>query len=114
MQQFGLSSEQILMRDTIRNLAQKYFEPNAELADRKYNPPIENIKTLAKHNYTGISIPEQYGGAELGLLELVLVGEQIARSCANTAMLFSCTDGAPTRAITRLGSAAQKNNICRA
>ncbi len=109
MQQFGLSSEQILMRDTVRTLAQRYFEPNAALADRKYSPPIENIKTLAEHQYTGISIPEQYGGTELGLLELVLVGEQIARSCANTAMLFSCTDGAATRAITRLGNAAQKN-----
>lgn len=109
MQQFGLSSEQILMCDTIRSLAQQYFEPNAALADRKYSPPIENIKTLAEHQYTGISIPEQYGGTELGLLDLVLVGEQIARSCANTAMLFSCTDGAATRAITRLGSPAQKD-----
>lgn len=109
MQQFGLSSEQILMCDTVRSLAQQYFEPNAALADRKYSPPIENIKTLAEHQYTGISIPEQYGGTELGLLDLVLVGEQIARSCANTAMLFSCTDGAATRALTRLGSPAQKD-----
>ncbi len=109
MQQFGLSSEQILMCDTVRDLAQQYFEPNAALADRKYSPPIENIRTLAKHQYTGISIPEQYGGTELGLLDLVLVGEQIARSCANTAMLFSCTDGAATRAITRLGNAEQKD-----
>ena len=40
----------------------------------------------------------------MGLLENVLVTEQIARACANTAMLFSCTDGATPRAILGLGS----------
>lgn len=108
MQSFGLSPEQILMRDTVRDLAHAHFEPKAAQADRSRTPPIENLKLLAEHEYTGISIPQQYGGVELGLLDLVLVEEQIARSCANTAMLFSCTDGAATRALTRLGSPEQK------
>lgn len=108
MRPFGFSPEQILMRETVRGLAEKYFEPNAAHADRTYSPPVENMKILADHQYTGISIPEHYGGAGLGLLDLVLVSEQIARSCANTAILFSCTDGATTRAITRLGSTEQK------
>jgi butyryl-CoA dehydrogenase len=53
-------------------------------------------------------MPAEYGGSELGLLENVLVVEQIARYCANTAMLFSCTDGATPRAILGVGSEEQK------
>ncbi|CAM4030148.1 acyl-CoA dehydrogenase family protein [Bordetella tumulicola] len=99
-----LTDEQRLIRDTVRALAQKQFAPVAARADKEYRPPVENLKVLAEHGYTGIFLPERYGGAGLGLLETVLVVEQLARSCANTAMLFSCTDGATPRAILQIGS----------
>ncbi|MES2535027.1 MAG: acyl-CoA dehydrogenase family protein [Pseudomonadota bacterium] len=108
MQDFGLTEEQRLIRDTVRTLAREHFAPNAAAADRDRKPPIENIKVLAKHGYSGVFLPEQYGGSGLGLLETVLVVEQLARSCANTAMLFSCTDGATPRALMHLGTDEQK------
>ncbi|MBO1114079.1 acyl-CoA dehydrogenase family protein [Bordetella petrii] len=103
-----LTEEQRLIRDTVRALAQKQFAPGAAAADKEYRPPVENLKVLAEHGYTGIFLPEAYGGAGLGLLETVLVVEQLARSCANTAMLYSCTDGATPRAILQIGSEAAR------
>lgn len=108
MQDLGLTEEQRLIRDNVRALARERFAPNAAHADKKYRPPVENMKVLAEHGYTGLFMPDEYGGAGLGLLENVLVVEQIARACANTAMLFSCTDGATPRAILGVGSEAQK------
>ena len=108
MQDLGLSQEQRLIRDNVRELAREQFAPGAAAADKQYKPPIENVKVLSKHGYTGMFMPAEYGGSELGLLENVLVVEQIARYCANTAMLFSCTDGATPRAILGVGSAEQK------
>ena len=108
MQDLGLSDQQRLIRDNVRALAQEQFAPGAAAADRQYKPPIENVKVLSKHGYTGMFMPAEYGGSELGLLENVLVVEQIARYCANTAMLFSCTDGATPRAILGVGSEEQK------
>ncbi len=104
MRDYNLTSEQIMLRDAVRRLAAQEFEPKAAQVDREYRAPIENIKLLAEHGFTGISIPTQYGGSGLGLLDLVLVIEELARACANTALLFSCTDGATTRAITALGT----------
>lgn len=101
-----LTEEQRLIRDTVGALAQARFTPGAASADKEYRPPIENLKVLAEHGYTGVFLPEAYGGAGLGLLETVLIVEQLARSCANTAMLFSCTDGATPRAILHIGSEA--------
>lgn len=108
MQDLGLTEEQRLIRDNVRALAREKFAPRAAEADKQYRPPIENLKILADHGYTGMFMPAQYGGSELGLLENVLVVEQIARYCANTAMLFSCTDGATPRAILGVGSEQQK------
>ncbi len=108
MQDLGLSEQQRLIRDNVRALAQEQFAPGAAAADKQYKPPIENVKVLSKHGYTGMFMPAEYGGSGLGLLENVLVVEQIARYCANTAMLFSCTDGATPRAILGVGSEEQK------
>jgi len=98
-----LTQEQRLIRDTVHALARERFAPGAAAADRQYRPPVDNLKVLAEHGYTGIFLPERYGGTGLGLLETVLVVEQLARSCANTAMLYSCTDGATPRAILQIG-----------
>ena len=108
MQDLGLTEEQRLIRDNVRALAREQFAPKAAAADKQYKPPIENLKVLANHGYIGMFMPAEYGGSGLGLLENVLVVEQIARYCANTAMLFSCTDGATPRAILGIGSEEHK------
>ena len=108
MKDHGLTPEQRLIRDSVRDLARDKFGPGAAKADRQYRAPVENLKPLAEMGYTGLFMPEHYGGAGLGVMENVLVVEQIARYCANTAILFSCTDGATPRAILALGSDAHK------
>lgn len=108
MQDLGLTEEQRLIRDNVRALAREQFAPKAAVADKQYRPPVENVKILADHGYTGMFMPAEYGGSELGLLENVLVAEQLARYCANTAILFSCTDGATPRAILGIGSEEHK------
>lgn len=108
MQDFGLTEEQRLIRDTVRGLARDRFAAQAADADRQYLPPTGNVKVLAEHGYTGMFMPPEFGGAGLGLFDSVLVVEQLARYCANTAMLYSCTDGATPRAILAVGSDAHK------
>ena len=108
MQDLGLTEEQRLIRDNVRTLARERFAPGAAVADKQYKPPLQNVRVLAEHGYTGMFMPAEYGGSGLGLLENVLVVEQIARYCANTAMLFSCTDGATPRAILGIGSEEHK------
>lgn len=108
MQDLGLTEEQRLIRDNVRALARERFAPGAAEADKSCRPPVANIHVLADHGYTGMFLPSDYGGSGLGLLENVLVVEQLARYCANTAMLFSCTDGATPRAIVGIGSEAHK------
>lgn len=108
MRDFGLTDEQRQIRNAISTLAREKFAPGAAAADRKYQPPMDNLKLLASHGYVGMFMPESVGGAGLGLFETVLVVEEIARYCANTAMLFMCIAGATPRALISVGSEQQK------
>ncbi|MGY3547446.1 acyl-CoA dehydrogenase family protein [Bradyrhizobium sp. USDA 4469] len=103
-----LSEQERLIQKTARDMAETHFRPRAAAADRDLRPPMDNLKVLAEHGFTGTFIPESYGGPGLTLFESVLMIEQIARSCANTAILLSVTDGATQRAILHIGSEEQK------
>jgi butyryl-CoA dehydrogenase len=106
-----LTEQQRLIRASVREIAEKHFKPKAQEVDRTRRPPVENLKILAENGFSGVFIPEQYGGPGLGLLEIVLIVEQVARCCANTAILIGCTDGATPRAIFHLGTEKQKREL---
>jgi alkylation response protein AidB-like acyl-CoA dehydrogenase len=107
--QVELTEEQRLIRDSVAAIARENFAAGAAEADRLRRPPRDNLKILAEHGFLGVGLPQQYGGAGLGLTELVLVMENVARVCPNTAILLSCTDGAAPRVIQHIGTAAQKD-----
>lgn len=108
MREPELTEDQHLIQETARAMAEEHFRPSAAKADRDYAPPLENLKVLAEHGFTGAFIPEEYGGPGLSLMDSVVVIEQIARSCANTAILVSTTDGATPRTVLHLGTEEQK------
>jgi alkylation response protein AidB-like acyl-CoA dehydrogenase len=103
-----LTEDQRQIREAMRKLAQERFAPGAAEADRRMEPPVGNLDVLRDNGFCGLFIPEAYGGQELGVTEMVVVVEEIARACANTAMLYSLTDGATTRTIVEVGTEEQK------
>lgn len=103
-----LSEQEQLIRDSIRRIAREHFKPKAAAADRDYRPPVENIKILADNGFTGIVIPEEYGGQGMGVFEMMMIMEEIARCCANTAMLAGGADGPAGRVLVGLGNEKQR------
>lgn len=63
-------------------------------------------KGVAEMGWLGAVVPEQYGGAGLGYLELVLIAEEIGRALAP--IPFSSSVALCTEAILHYGSDAQK------
>lgn len=106
-----LTENQQIIRDTVRGLAEKHFRPKAAEVDRTRRPPVENIRLLAEHGFTGLFLSPEYGGPGLGLMEIVIVVEELARCCANTALLAGTTEGAAPRAIFYLGSEEQRRTL---
>ena len=73
------------LRQSVRELCRRF--PDAYWRDlevrREY--PEEFVKTLTQAGYLAALIPEEYGGAGLGITEAALILEEINRSGANSA-----------------------------
>jgi alkylation response protein AidB-like acyl-CoA dehydrogenase len=68
-------------------------------------------REIADQGWTGLIIPEEYGGLGLGLLEMAVVSEEIGRACLPGAFLSTLFSAA---LIVRAGSPRQKANYLEA
>lgn len=108
---FKLTEEQKHLVDMVDSLAQKEFRPLASRWDENEEFPWPNAKKLAELGLLGLSIPEEYGGAGRGVIDVVLVIEHIAQHCSNTAGVLALQCGACSRAIVHFGSEELKKRF---
>jgi alkylation response protein AidB-like acyl-CoA dehydrogenase len=95
---FTLTEQQRGMVATVRELVKNEFKPNAQ----KYMDgtfPWANMKRLADIGVLGMSVPEEYGGLGLSILDTALVLGEIAKGCYVTAMATLGEAGVQTRVI---------------
>src|SRR3954463_1965080 len=82
---FELTQDQRAIIDTVRELTQDKFKPNAmKYMDGTF--PWDNMRDLAKIGVLGMAVPEEYGGLGLPVFDTALVLEEIAKGCYVTAM----------------------------
>ncbi len=107
---FELSDDQRQMVDTVRNVTRKEFRPRSQaLMDGSF--PWNNMKILTDLGVLGMSVPEEYGGMGLGILDTALVLEEIAKGCYPTAMAVLGEVGVQTRIIATYAPEAIKHRI---
>lgn len=105
---FELTDEQNMLREVIRNFAEKEVASLAYEIDRDERFPIESFKRLTELGVLGITVPVEYGGAGTGYVEMCIVTEELAVVCGSTAAIYAdhavlCIDN-----IRRNASEAQK------
>ncbi len=108
--EFKLSDQQRDIQNTVRRLAQTKFRERAI----KYMTgqfPWENMRDLAEIGVLGVAVPEEYGGAEMSILETALVLEEIAKVDYVTAMAVLGEVGSQTRIIAKLAPEPIKRRI---
>ena len=72
--------------DAVRKLTRESLAPRAALYDASASHPKENWGDLREHGLLALTIPRAHGGLELDPLTYIMVLEEIAKGCANTAM----------------------------
>jgi alkylation response protein AidB-like acyl-CoA dehydrogenase len=65
------------------------FAPRAAAHDRAGSFPYENYAALRREGFPALSVPRAYGGWGAGLLDCVIVMEELARGDASTALNFT-------------------------
>ena len=86
---YRLTEEQVLLRDTIRQLADERIAPRAAEIDRTGEFPEDIRQLLAAQDVLALPFPEAYGGVGADLLTQCLAIEQIARACATSSLILS-------------------------
>ncbi len=107
---FQLTEDQIMLRDTAREFAEKRLKPVAEELDAKGETPEELIRETAELGFFGLFAPEQYGGLEVDSLSYALIIEEISKACAAHAIMISVHNSLVIKAISNFGTEEQKQN----
>ena len=105
---FDFSDEQKQLRDEARKFLAEKCPPKAVRAvlDGKATYDRDLWKGLAEMGFLGVAIPEAYGGAGAGHLELCVIAEEMGRALAPVP--FSSTVYLAAEATLLAGSEAQK------
>lgn len=107
---FHISDQQRDMVASVRDLAQHVFKPNSmRWMDGTF--PWENMKKLAELGVLGMSVPEEYGGLGLPILDTALILEEIAKVDYVTAMAVLGEAGVQTRVIARYAPPSIRERI---
>ncbi|MCA0754300.1 acyl-CoA dehydrogenase family protein [Paenibacillus sp. N4] len=83
--QFGLTEEQELTREVVRDFAEQAVAAGAGSRDEEGRFRRELFAQLAQLGLAGIPVSEKYGGAGSDLLTYAIVLEELARVCSSTA-----------------------------
>jgi alkylation response protein AidB-like acyl-CoA dehydrogenase len=105
---FDFSDDQKQLRDQARKFLTEKCSPKAVrvVLDGKAPYDKELWKGLAEMGFLGVAIPEEFGGAGAGHLELCVIAEEMGR--ANAPVPFSSTVYLAAEALLIAGSDAQK------
>jgi (2S)-methylsuccinyl-CoA dehydrogenase len=97
------------VRDQVREFATQEVTPHAEHIHRAdATIPEEFIEKMAELGFFGLSIPEEYGGVEMGNLAMILTTEELSRASLAAAGSLITRPEILTKALMGGGTEEQK------
>ena len=109
MLDLAFTEEQEMLREVVRSLLAEHASPTVvrEMEDHPVGYPADLWKQMGALDLLGLTIPEAHGGSGMGLLEGVVLYEELGRALAPTPHFVSCV--ASAGALATGGTPAQKD-----
>lgn len=86
---FKLNDEQRLIRKAARDFANKELGPNSREWEETATFSRSTFDKMGKLDFTGLYVPEEYGGTGVGRLTAAVIFEELAKGCFPTAVYVS-------------------------
>ncbi len=99
----------LMTRDSVRQFAKTEVAPIAEAVHRNDDLIPEHIITsMAELGYFGMSVPEEYGGGDMGNLAMIITTEELSAASLGVAGSLITRPEILIKALLRGGTPAQK------
>ncbi|MCU8017937.1 isovaleryl-CoA dehydrogenase [Shewanella sp. SM72] len=105
---FGLGEDVDMLRDAVQDFAANEIAPIAAKVDHDNAFPNELWPVLGGMGLLGVTVPEEFGGANMGYLAHVVAMEEISRASASIGLSYGAHSNLCVNQINRNGNAAQK------
>ena len=105
---FGLSEEIEALQETAHRWAQEKIKPRAAEIDRTNAFPNELWPEMGALGFLGVTVPEEFGGVDMGYLAHTIVVEEIARASASVSLSYGAHSNLCVNQIKLNGNEAQK------
>jgi isovaleryl-CoA dehydrogenase len=105
---FMLGEDIDALRDAVHAFAQAEIAPRAAEIDRSDQFPMDLWEKMGALGVLGITVPEEYGGAQMGYLAHMIAMEEISRASASVGLSYGAHSNLCVNQLKRNGSAAQK------
>lgn len=103
------SEEQLMMRDAVKEFNDREVIAKRDRFEAKDYALTEAVMRKAgEMGFLGVSVPEAYGGLEMGFVSSMLVCEYISSGTGSFSTAFGAHTGIGTMPITLYGTEAQK------
>lgn len=106
-----LTSDQVMLRDTLRRYVAEQVVPNVRAWDRDGTFPRQVVGELAEMGMLGVEVAADHGGSDLGAIEMALVVEELARGDGGLAMTVAAHNGLCIGHLRLFGSDEQRSRL---
>ncbi len=106
---FDTTENQTLIRNSVRDFAEKNIKPFLMDWDESQTQPFELFKKMGELGLMGILVPAEYGGAGLGYYEYIVAIEELAKVCGSIGLSMAAHNSLCTGHILYFGNESQKN-----
>jgi short/branched chain acyl-CoA dehydrogenase len=105
---FDLTEEQNLLRQAVRDFAEKEIAPLAEELDEREEFSVELTLKMGDLGLLGCFVPEKYGGSNMGYISYIIAVEELARIDGSQAATIAAGNSLGIGLIYYYGSEEQK------
>ena len=105
---FQLNEEQLHLKKSVREFAEREIKPNVMKWDEAGEFPLATIKELGKLGMLGIVFPVEYGGAGMGYVEYVTAIEELSRVDGSVGIIVAAHTSLCSNHIFLAGNEVQK------
>jgi alkylation response protein AidB-like acyl-CoA dehydrogenase len=105
---FGYTDDQMMVRETVRQFAETELMPGALERDKNKTFAREQWNKWSELGFTGMTIPEEYGGNPLDDISESIVIEELSRCDASFGVCMAVHAGLTGKTIVTWGTPEQK------